>query len=234
MRISTRHAAVVMAIGLIIAACNAATPTPQAPAQTPADTAAVTPPLPSTAVATETANPSVTPTPAPTPTPTVAPTETPAATQTPPAAPGNAAACPGYSANASYFAEAARTLGFDIYCAQLPSGWSMSATAYLRPHGSRGWFTAAYHNKKKTQTITVGEGDFCGHTSNPSTCWASSADLGSVAFGNLFGTLKDLGGGQFAVFVNPNTKTGYRIVGSGMSQGTFVSMAAAMVRVPKS
>jgi hypothetical protein len=227
-----------MAIGLIIAGCNAATPTPQLPAQTPGETAAVTPPLPPTAAATETANPGETPTPAPsptpTPTPTVAPTDTPAATQTPAAAPGDPAACTGYSANVSYFASVVQTLGFDLYCAQLPSGWSMGATAYLRPHSSRGWFTAAYHNKKKTQTIMVGEGDFCGHTSSPSNCWASSADLGSVYFGNLFGTLKDLGGGQFAVFVNPNTKTGYRIEGAGMSQATFISMAAAMVRVPRS
>ena len=70
-------------------------------------------------------------------------------------------------------------------------------------------------------------------TSNPSNCWASSSDLGSVQFGNLFGELKDLGGGQFAVFVNPNTKTGYRIVGTGMSQATFIPMAAAMVKVPR-
>jgi hypothetical protein len=234
MRISTRHAAVVMAIGLIIAGCNAATPTPQPPAQTSADSAAAA--ASPVAVATETASPVATdsPAPTPTPTPTTAPTETPAATQTPAAGPGDPAACTGYSAYASYFADVVKTLGFDVYCAQLPSGWSMSATAYLRPHGSRGWFTAAYHNKKKTQTITVGEGDFCGHTSNPSNCWASSSDLGSVYFGNLFGALKDLGGGQFAVFVNPNTKTGYRIVGAGMSQATFISMAAAMVKIPRS
>lgn len=236
MRVSTRHAAVVMAIGLIIAGCNAATTTPHPPAQTPAETAAVTPPLPSTAAVAESANPGATdsPTPAPSPTPTVAPTETPAATQTPAAAPGDPTACTGYSANVSYFGSVVQTLGFDLYCAQLPSGWSMGATAYLRPHGSRGWFTAAYHNKKKTQTIMVGEGDFCGHTSNPSNCWASSADLGSVYFGNLSGDLKVLGGGQFAVFVNPNSKTGYRIVGAGMSKATFISMAAAMVRVPRS
>lgn len=93
--------------------------------------------------------------------------------------------------------------------------------------------TIAYHNNNKTQTITVGEGDFCAQTADPANCWTAASSLGSANFGDMTGTLEQLSGGQFAVFVNANTKTGYQIVGKGMTQSAFVTMAAAMVLIPK-
>jgi hypothetical protein len=127
---------------------------------------------------------------------------------------------------------AAHTLPLGVYCAKLPSGWILGTTKWDKPKTGH-WMTISYHNKNKTQTITVGEGDFCAQTADPTNCWTAASDLGTASFGGMTGTLEQLSGGQFAVFVNANTKSGYQIVGKGMTQSAFVAMAAAMVLIPK-
>ena len=229
MRISMRPAAIVLAACLVVAGCSAAVPTPQPPAPTPTDVP--------TEVPTDTPTPEPTPTVAPTdsvaPTATVAPTDTPVPLQTPSGVAGDPTKCTGWSANSAYFKGVARGVAPAVYCGVMPSGWTTSSTKWARPKSTVGWFTLLYKNSKHTQSITIGQGDFCAQTADPSNCWTSSSDLGAAKFGDLSGSLKDLGGGQFAVFVNPNTKTGYRIVGAGMTQAAFVKIAAAMVRIPK-
>jgi hypothetical protein len=155
------------------------------------------------------------------------------ALQTPSGVAGDPTKCLGWSANSAYFKTVARGVALAVYCGVMPSGWNTTSTEWARPKSTVGWFSLVYKNSKKTQSITIWQGDFCSHTADPSNCWTSSSDLGAAHFGDLAGSLKDLGGGQFAVFVNPNTKTGYRIVGAGLSQAAFVAIAAAMVRIPK-
>ena len=163
---------------------------------------------------------------------TATPVPTPLGLQQP-GTPGDPTTCTYWSKDSAYFTNATHTLAFGYYCAVLPSGWVLSNTAWAKPK-TGGWMTIDYHNSKKTQTVTVGEGDFCAQTADPTNCWTSSSDLGTAAFGDMTGELEQLSDGSFAVFVNPNTKTGYQIIGKGMSQASFVAMAAAMVLMPKS
>jgi len=124
--------------------------------------------------------------------------------------------------------EAAGVLGFDVYCAALPTSWWLQATEYKQPDG--GYLTIQYKNNSGGQ-IDVGEGNFCAGAPD---CWTSASDLGAANFGDRAGQLKQLAGGQYAVFVDAGTTHGYRIIGKGMSQSDFVAMAAAMVKVAKS
>jgi hypothetical protein len=221
-----RFAALTLAAGLVFAACSSGTPATLAPVPTPSPTE----------------TPAPTDTPAPTETPTLEPTATPIATPTPaaptpipvqtPGLAGDPTTCTDWAKYSSYFTSAVHSLPSGYYCASLPSGWILNSFAWAKPK-TGGWMTINYHNKAKTQTITIGQGDFCAQTADPSNCWTSASDLGTATFGNLSGTLEQLSGGQFAVFVNPNTKTGYQIVGKGMTQSAFVVMAAAMVLIPK-
>jgi hypothetical protein len=222
-----RVMAVTLTIGLLVAACSAA-PATQAPVVTP------TPTETPTEAPTETPAPTPSPTPvaSDTASPTPAPTDTPVAVQTPSGVAGDPTTCSSWAADAAYFNTAAHSLPFGLYCAALPSGWIVNGTNWAKPK-TGGWMTISYRNKNKTQTVTVGEGDFCSHTADPSNCWSSATDLGAANFGDMAGALKQLAGGQYAVFVNPNTKNGYQMVGQGMSQAAFVAMAAGMVLIPK-
>jgi hypothetical protein len=154
-------------------------------------------------------------------------TATPTSTATATAA-GSGLACTGTAEHLAFFVEAANALTFNIYCAVLPSSWWLSAIEYRQPDG--GYLTISYKNLSGG-VITVGEGNFC---AGVATCWASASDLGTASFGDKSGLLKQLSGGQYAVFVDPGTASGYQITGKGMSQADFVAMAAAMVKVPKS
>jgi hypothetical protein len=175
----------------------------------------------------------------PTPTPTASPTAkasakasaaavaTPTSAATATAA-GSGLACTGTAEHLAFLVEAANALTFNIYCAVLPSSWWLSAIEYRQPDG--GYLTISYKNLSGG-VITVGEGNFC---AGAPACWASASDLGTASFGDKSGLLKQLSGGQYAVFVDPGTASGYQITGKGMSQADFVAMAAAMVKVPKS
>jgi hypothetical protein len=222
-----RLAAVALAAGLVFAGCSAATPTQPPPAATPSPTESPT------EVPTDTPAPTDTPTPGPSDTSAATPTPSPTLEAPTPGPGGDPTTCTNWTADSSYFTSVAHTMTFGVYCGALPSGWILNTTNWAKPK-SGGWITIAYHSKNKTQTVTVGEGDFCAQTADPPNCWTAASDLGPANFGTLTGTLEQLSGGQFAVFVNPNTKTGYQIIGKGMTQSAFVTMAASMVQIPKS
>jgi predicted small lipoprotein YifL len=221
-----RNATLTLAIAFAMSACGGAAPTPIPPAATPADVATDTPmdtPAPEASLSPE-------PTPAVTETPTIAPTEPPVAVQTPSGNAGDPTTCTDWAAQGAFFTEVASKVPFAVYCPVAPSGWVLNAANWAKPT-SGGWLTVAYHNKKKTQTLTIGQGNFCSHIATPANCWASVSDLGAANFGDLTGSLKDLGGGSYAVYVNANTKNGYQIVSTGLSQQTLLSIANGMVHL---
>jgi hypothetical protein len=229
-----RAVALALAAGLVLAGCGSTVPT-LPPLVTPSPTGSPT--EAPTATPTATPQPTVSATPAASgsaaPSPTPAPTATPVAVQTPSAAAGDPTTCSSWSVDEAYFTAVAHSLPFGVYCAALPSGWNVSATQWAKP-ASGGWITISYHNRNKSQSITVGEGNFCKQVADPPNCWNSTADLGAANFGDMAGSLKKMVNGRYGVFVNANTKTGYQIVGKGMTQSAFVAMAAAMVHIPKS
>jgi hypothetical protein len=165
--------------------------------------------------------------------PTIAPTETPIATDTPvptpPPAAGDPTKCTDWAKDSAEFTKAAKGLKFNVsvYCAVLPSGWYVSSFNWSQPHAVAG--SAVFTYKRKTAVITISEGNFC-----PGCAYADISDLGSAWFGGLPGSLKLRAVGQYALYVNPGATVQYQMVGKGMTQAAFVSMAAALVKVPKS
>jgi hypothetical protein len=213
---SVVRVAVVAAVVVSFAGCTKVSTAPTSAALTP------TPKASATAVRT------ATPTPTTKPSASVA-SASPTSPSTSPTATGGAptAICTGTAEHLAFFQEAAKALTFSVYCASLPAKWWLSATEYRLPNG--GYLTISYQNTAGN-TISVGEGNFCVGLPD---CWTSVSDLGSANFGSMSGSLKQLSGGQFAVFVNPGTAHGYRIVGKGMSQASFVAIAAGMIVVSK-
>ena len=225
MRKYTRQFAVALAIGLVLTGCNAAkptvipqlTPTPSStfePAETPTDVA----------IATDTPLATATPAVTPTPTPTEGPTPTPA-----PIA-GDPTTCTYWSINntGTEFTNAAKAVKFNVYCGVMPSGWHISNMTWSQPKGTIGQLVATYANKSKTQTVTISEGNFCG-----GCAWVDVSNLGSASFANMTATLKLRATGQYALYVNPGATLQYQMTSTGISQATFVSIAAALVNVPK-
>lgn len=219
----TRRGAVIVAIAVALAGCGGAkatpivkhvTPSPAAsveetPTATPEATAAVESPSPEASASdVATASPSPSPTPAST--------------------TSLGSGCTASAEMQSYFASAASDLSFGVYCAVLPSSWWLQDTQYTAPNG--GQMTIIYKNNSGG-LINVGEGNFCPGLPD---CWTATSDLGAASFGDLSGTLKLRDATPtYAVYVNAGTTHGYQITGKGLSQATFVSFAAAMIKVPK-
>jgi hypothetical protein len=223
--------AAVVAAALAVGGCSASSnqtpqiiyvtdkPSQQVATATPSPTEQATPTLAptETAAATETAAPTATP----------APTPTPAGS----AAPGQA--CTGNADNKAFFAVAATKMNWTVYCGVVPAGWYLSSASF--DHAPNGKLIATYNRKSGgvvVATVLVREGNFC--TSGASACSAHDTDLGPAMFGDLNGELYTLGPGLgYAIYVSPGTTRAYEITGNGMTQATFVAIAAALTKVPK-
>jgi hypothetical protein len=163
----------------------------------------------------------ITPTPAMA---TTAPTGAPTAVAT--AAPtSRAAACTGSADNKAFFADAARDLSFDVYCAVAPSGWSLSSASYILPNG--GYLNVEYHNG--SAAFTLREGAWC---PPDKACIAHGPAVGAASFDGLAGTLC-LNTGTYTLEVGTWANQRYLMVASGLTQAQVTSLAAALIRVPK-
>jgi hypothetical protein len=217
--------AALMVASLAAAACgSSATPTDivvvitdAPPTTTPTDTAPATLEATFTPWATPTPAGPPTPTPLPTPTPKPVPTPTPGPTS--PAQP-----CTGTATHLAFFVTAAQKEPFAVYCARLAKTYHLTAANwYLSP---KKYMTVTYG---ATGGLTLGlrEGNFCSGSCTPGT-----TVLGTANFGPKSGQLIATSTG-YALYVNPGTATAYELTGHGMSQATFVSIAAQVFLVPK-
>jgi len=154
----------------------------------------------------------------PPPTP-VPPTPTPA----PPAS-----TCTGGKTVQAFLVQAAAQLPFDLYCGAFPSGWSASIAAY----NIDGMGVHLQYVNDSGGWIDIGEGPGC--VGSPAQCSQHQSTLGTASFGGLSGEL-DLFNSTptYALYVAPGTAHAYEMAGRGISQADFVSLAAAMVKVPK-
>jgi hypothetical protein len=236
--------AVAVSLTFAMAACSAAHPTPiyVYTTATPAPTVNATPIV---IIVTYPPTPTVAPTEAPSAAPegssatpaaasaTPAPAKpTPAPSSTPTAGPtGGAAACSGASKpdNASFWAGTANNEPYAVYCAVVPGPWFFSSANST--YGKSGVVTATYQNLSGGK-IVIQEGAFC--TSGASTCSPHDTVVGSARFGDLSGSLDAISGGGFAIYVNPGTAVAYTATGTNVTQAAFVSIAAALIKVPKS
>jgi hypothetical protein len=216
-----RLAAIGVAASLVltVAACGSASPT---------NIIIVNPTSSPTPTATAEA---ATPSPSATPSPTQA-SETPGKTGTPAPPPTTppTSACSGSATNKTWWAIEAKKLPFDVYCGVVPSGWWFSVANDTYDKG--GTMTAVYKGPSSGE-FTIKEGAFC--TIGSSACSPHDTYLGSAKFGDLLGGLYSLGPGLgYAIYINAGTTHGYTALGTNMSETTFINLAKALIKVPKS
>jgi hypothetical protein len=222
----------VIGLALVVAACSAAAPTPTYIQLTPT-------PVPPTPIIIYV-----------TPTPTLAPIATPAVASATPAssataaatasasaaaspsagASGSAGGCSGKASNQPFWVETANNVPFAVYCGVVSSPWYFTSASST--YGKTGTVTAMYQDLSGAK-IVIQEGAFC--TSGSSACTPHDTVVGPAKFGDLNGTLDTLGPGLgYAIYVNAGTATGYTATGTNVSQATFTSIVAALLKVAKS
>ena len=211
--------AVATLVGLAAAGCAKSAPTSRLVILTPS-------PVSQTDTPVETDTPLITP--SPTPTESSAPTVA-VATQPPSATAVPSTVCAGTADNKSFWGQSANTMRWDVYCPVLPSGWYVTVGQY---DGSGGGTIHMTMKGPGGAAISIDEGAFC--TTSADACSAHESSISQTAFSDLLGDLDTLAGGGFAVFVNAGTSTGYTLTATGMSQDSFVAIAAAFAKVAKS
>jgi hypothetical protein len=135
--------------------------------------------------------------------------------------------CSANTTNKGFFSEAAAAMSWDVYCAVLPGGWKVEIGVYAADSG--GVLGISYSGPGGA-ALTLNEGAYC--TTGPADCSAHDTVIGPAAFGNLVGTLNTSAGG-YALYVNPGTRRAYSLVGSGLSEMSFRSIASNLHKVPK-
>jgi hypothetical protein len=214
------RAGLALATSLGLVGCSAATPTPQivylTPAPTPIIIYVTPPPTPTPAV---TPSPVATPTPSPTDTPTPSPTPSPTSA---------AAACTGTADNKAFFAQAAGAMNWTVYCAVLPSGWSITKGSYK--NAPAGLLEVDYQHG--SQEFQLYEGNLCGLMSGMCGWKPIVADQGPGAFDHLAAELYT-DGAIFIVDVGYGTEHEYLVFGLASNKTQLVAYAAAMRAVPK-
>lgn len=164
---------------------------------------------------------STAPTSAPTPSPTEIP---PTATPPPPAA-----GCTGSDTDKEFFVQAATVLHFDVYCAVLPSDWSIQKTNLMESDG--GQMSVLYASDAGDE-IAIAEGRLCDDDAL-SACADQFPDLGPASFGDLAGTMREAEEG-FCVLVSPHSMPAYALCGHDtVSQARVGQYAAAVIKVPR-
>jgi hypothetical protein len=157
--------------------------------------------------------------------PSVPPTLAPGASPT-----SRAEGCSGNQTNKDFFAEAAAKERFDVSCAVPPTKRRVQGGEWTLPNGGK--VVLGYKNSAGA-LIEFDQGNFC--TTSPAACSPHISTIGSVALGDMTGTLTLIDAAPtFAIYVAPGTAHAYAFAGRGMTQAQFKAWAAALIKVPKS
>jgi hypothetical protein len=111
----------------------------------------------------------------------------------------------------------------------MPGGWIFAAASYTQPNG--GLLTVSYKSSAGG-VIAIQEGAFC--TTSAAACAPHDKALGAAKFGDLSATLDSVGANLVIYAGTPGTTRAYTATGTGVAQGTFTSIVAGLVKVPKS
>lgn len=224
---SARRAATSLAVvlTLLVAACGpTGSPTP-APSATAASASPSGEPAP-------TGEPTDAPTEQPTDEATEPPTEPPIGepspgptdTPAPSGTPGDVAACSGNDENRDFFADVARAVTWDVYCAVLPAGWFVDAGEFRLAGGGK--MEIAYKGPGGRR-IEIREGTYCAATDG---CIPAGPDAGTASFGGRPARLVDLGGGAWLV-VAEGGDVNWEAKGTAMDGAVLAGFTAAFARV---
>jgi len=144
-----------------------------------------------------------------------------AATATPRAGSSTAAAsCSGSADTKDFFAAIAEAVGWPVYCAVLPAGWSVEAGQYRLAEGGR--MVIAYRTRTGGH-LELREGRWC--IAGASACSPHDTILGSARFGNLTGQLETLSD-DLVLYVNPGQVASWTATGRGLDEATFRALCA--------
>jgi len=119
-------------------------------------------------------------------------------------------------------------MNWTVYCAVLPSGWSISKGGYDK--APNGWLEVNYQHS--TSAILLYEGNLCGLISGFCNWKPVVVDQGPAAFDHLAAELYTQGP-NFIVDTDYGTTHEYMVFGTGLSQSQFVAYAAAIRAVPR-
>lgn len=215
---------VALAASLLVAGCM-----PDEPSGSPAssDPAAGSPSA-SAAAASE----SPSPVPAASESPSVAPTESAEASEAPTpdptethaaVSPAPASSCSGTPDNIDFFAGAAASLPWTVYCAVLPDGWAVQAGSYRLADG--GNLKIAYVARSGAR-FEIREGTIC--RSDPA-CIPAGESRGEIAFADRTGELLAIADGGWALVSDPEGPVVYVAYGYEMDEAALRALAAAVL-----
>ena len=204
----------VLALSLALAGCGGAKATPIVIHVTPSPSPTEAATLTAAAATTEAPASSPTDTPAASPSPSPTPTPPPAGTT-----------CSRTAANNQWFVDQAPHLSWSVYCAVLPSGWSLISGSSEYNNG--GYVTVAYQGPGGT--LTLYEGNICYFMK--SGCASAGTDLGAATFGDRTGKVWNITPTSYEFSGDGGTNVTYRADSSGLSEATFRSYLATMHKV---
>ena len=202
---------------IALAGCGSSTTT------TPPSTQAATPTASSSP--TDTAASSDSPSPSPE-TTEVAPTPDDGGSPSPAAT--DPTGCSGTDANRLFFAKAATSMTWPVYCAVLPTGWHLVKGTYRLASG--GEMEVSYSGPNDAQ-IGLVEGNGCDqYGSDIDACAPRDVVIGQAQLGDQTGVLGQLAS-AFVLDVDRGANPSWRVTGIGMSQSDFEAIGAALLRV---
>ena len=133
-----------------------------------------------------------------------------------------AASCTGSADTKDFFTAIAEAVGWPVYCAVLPAGWSVEAGQYRLADGGR--MVIAYRTRTGGH-LELREGRWC--TAGASACSPHDAIVGAARFGDLSGQLETLGD-DLVLYANPGQSASWTATGQGLDEATFRSLCAAL------
>ena len=136
----------------------------------------------------------------------------------------DASACSGSDDNRSFFAEAADALSFEVYCAVLPSGWTLTKGSYRGAAGGR--VEIAYRGPGGA-TLRLREGPAA--CADDPSCPPSGTEIGAAAFGDRPGTISTVEAGY--AIVATELPLLYIAETTGLDQAASTALAAALVAI---
>jgi hypothetical protein len=210
----------------VVSACIGSNTPAVAPPSSAAASASASPSgAPSSAPASEPTAPESTAPETPVPTPLATPSTEPTPTASSSDGTGSLADCSGSDDNRTFFGNAARDLGWPVYCAALPARWFVSAGSYAR--GSGGKLEIAYKGPDGAR-FELHEGAFC---TTADGCVPDGTEFGNAAFGDQTATLLHLTDGRVAAVVDRGEKISWLAIGDGLEDAQFAAFTGALIRL---
>lgn len=205
-----------IAVVTLLAACQAGPSSGPADTARPGTSAAATGAPAGSAEPTGTSNGSATPTNGPAASPTATlPTSSPGAPSS---------VCTGSDANREFFRQAAASMTWPVYCAELPDGWILTDGKYRLGDGGR--LEVTYRGPGDAQ-LSIVEGNVCAGA-DVDVCAPRDAVIGPSPFGGRDGELARLANG-LVLDVDRGATPSWRATGLGLSEDEFRAICAALV-----